>query len=89
MRWKPLAEQPIGWNPDLNVGVRLNIRPFVEAGILRKNPNIKWTKDRGKEPQRPKEEYPWFWNGGTFKGERVNDVHLTNQQKMDARRDRS
>jgi hypothetical protein len=89
VRWKPLAEQPIGWNPDLNDGVRLNIRPFVEAGILRKNPNIKWTKDRGKEPQRPKEEYPWFWNGGTFKGERVNDVHLTNQQKMDARRDRS
>jgi len=28
------------------------IRPFVEAGILRKNPNIKWTKDRGKEPER-------------------------------------
>jgi len=89
VRWKPLAEQPIGWNPDLNDGVRMNIRPFVEAGILRKNPNIKWTKDRGNEPHRPQEEYPWFWNGGTFKGERVNDVHLTNQQKMDARRDRS
>jgi predicted RNase H-like HicB family nuclease len=39
--------QPIGWNPDLNDGVRMNIRPFVQAGILRKNPNIKWTKDRG------------------------------------------
>ena len=49
-------------------------------------PNIKWTKDRGNEPQRPKEEYPWFWNGGTFKGDRVNDVHLTNQEKMDARK---
>ena len=24
-------------------------------------PNIKWTKDRGKEPERPKAEYPWFW----------------------------
>ena len=40
VRWKPLAEQPIGWNSDLNDGVRMNIRPFVEAGILRKNPNI-------------------------------------------------
>ena len=63
VRWKPLAEQPIGWDPDLNDGVRLNIRPFVEAGVLRKNPNIKWTKDRGKEPERHKDEYPWFWNG--------------------------
>jgi len=89
VRWKPLSEQAIGWNPDLNDGVRMNIRPFVEAGILRKNPNIKWTKDRGNEPQRPQEEYPWFWPGGTFKGDRVNDVHLTNQEKLDARRGRS
>ena len=89
VRWKPLAEQPIGWNPDLNDGVRLNIRPFMTAGILRKNPNIKWTKDRGNEPKRPKDQYPWFWDGDTFKGDRVNDVHLTNQEKMDARRDRS
>jgi hypothetical protein len=85
VRWKPLSQQPIGWNPDLNYGVRMNIRPFVEAGILRKNPNIKWTKDRGKEPKRPKNEYPWFWEGDTFKGDRVNNVHLTNQQKMNAR----
>ena len=51
VRWKPLDEQPIGWHPDLNDGVRLNIRPFMTAGVLRKNPNIKWTKDRGKEPR--------------------------------------
>ena len=25
VRWKPLHEQPMGWNPDLNDGVRLNI----------------------------------------------------------------
>jgi hypothetical protein len=83
--WKPLAEQPIGWNPDLNDGVRINIRPFVTAGVLRKNPNIKWTKDRGTEPQRPRDRFPWFWDGDTFKGERVNDVHLTNTQKQDSR----
>ena len=59
----------------------MNIRPFVQAGILRKNPNIKWTKDRGNEPERPKEEYPWFWKHGKFVGERVNYVHLTNQSK--------
>ena len=29
VRWKSLAEQPIGWQPDLDDGVRLNIRPFV------------------------------------------------------------
>ena len=69
VRWKPLKEQPIGWHPDLNDGVRLNIRPFMlakdvgkkGAGILRAKPNIKWDKDRGKEPHRDKADYPWFW----------------------------
>jgi hypothetical protein len=85
VRWKPLHEQPMGWNPDLNDGVRMNIRPFIEAGILRKNPNIKWTKDRGKEPQRDKADYPWFWSGKEFVGDRVNDIHLTNAEKQAAR----
>ena len=66
--------------------MRLNIRPFIEAGILRKNPNIKWTKDRGKEPERDKDEFPWFWNGDTFTGDRVNDIHLTNAEKQAARK---
>ncbi|QDV91805.1 N-6 DNA Methylase [Phycisphaerae bacterium RAS2] len=71
VRWKPLREQPIGWEPDINDGVRLNIRPFLMAkdvgrkgaGVLRCKPNIKWDKDRGKEPQslRPKADFPWFW----------------------------
>ncbi len=72
-RWKPLHEQPIGWDPDINDGVRLNARPFMNAklrtggkkgaGILRWKPNITWKKDRGKEPQglRPKSDFPWFW----------------------------
>ena len=85
-RWKPIHEQPIGWNPDLNDGVRMNIRPFVAAGVLRKNPNIKWTKDRGNEPQRDKAAFPWFWDGDRFTGARVNDVHLMNVQKQVARR---
>lgn len=85
VRWKPLHEQAIGWNPDLNDGVRMNIRPFMEAGVLRKNPNIKWTKDRGKEPQRDKADYPWFWSGKDFVGDRVNHIHLTNAEKQAAR----
>ena len=36
-------------------------------------------------PQRPKEEYPWFWDGDTFKGERGNDVHLPITQKQAAK----
>jgi hypothetical protein len=69
VRWKPIKKQASGWNPDLNDGVRLNIRPFLlakevgkkGAGILRSKPNIKWDKDRGTEPQRDKKGYPWFW----------------------------
>lgn len=78
VRWKPLEEQPIGWEPDLNDGVRLNIRPFVTAGVLRKDPKIKWGKDRGKDP----ESAPWY---AVFKGDRVNDHHLTLAEKRAAR----
>ena len=94
VRWKPLENQAIGWEPDINDGVRMNIRPFLAsdvpggkkgAGILRAKPNIKWEKDRGKEPQRPKADFPWFWKGGEFTGDRVNDVHLTNEVKRKAR----
>jgi len=87
VRWKPLHEQPIGWEPDINDGVRMNIRPFVVAGVLREKVNIKWKTDRGQEPEklRPKADFPWFWNGKEFKGDRVNDVHLTNEEKQKAR----
>ena len=85
LRWKPIEEQPIGWNPDLNDGVRLNIRPFMTAGVLRKNPNIKWTKDRGMEPERDAGWFPWFWKDGVFFGDRVNDAHLHNARKQAAR----
>ena len=88
VRWKPLQEQAIGWHPDLNDGVRMNIRPFIEADILRKKPNIKWTKDRGKEPQRDKADYPWFWDGNSFTGDRLNDIHLTIAEKHKARASR-
>lgn len=94
VRWKPLAEQAIAWNPDLNDGVRLNIRPFLaddipggkkRAGILRSKPNIHWRKDRGKEPLRDESDFPWFWANGRFTGERVNDRHYSNADKRAAR----
>ena len=78
VRWKPQAQQPTGWEPDLNDGVRLNIRPFVEAGVLRKDPNVNWKKDRDSDP----ESAPWF---AVFKGERINDHHLTVAEKRAAR----
>ena len=78
VRWKPLAEQPIGWEPDLNDGARLNIRPCITAGVLRKNPKLKWGKDRGKDP----ESAPWY---PVFKGDRINDYHLTLAEKRAAR----
>ncbi len=89
VRWKPLSEQAIGWNPDLNDGVRMNIRPFVVAGVLRKNPNIKWTKDRGREPHRDRAEYPWFWDGNNFIGDRLNDIHMTTAERQAARNRKS
>ena len=94
IRWKPIEEQPIGWGPEINDGVRLNIRPFMAedlpggkkgAGVLRAAPNIHWKKDRGKEPRRNKEQFPWFWNNGNFTGERVNNVHWTKAEKHAAR----
>ena len=33
VRWKSLAQQPFGWDPDLDDGVRQNIRPFILAGV--------------------------------------------------------
>ncbi|MGJ4734838.1 Eco57I restriction-modification methylase domain-containing protein [Leptospira levettii] len=80
VRWKSLGEQPFGWNPDLNDGVRLNIRPFVKAEILRvKSPKgIKWEKDRGKDV----ESAPWFKK---FGGERINDHHTSLEEKKKAR----
>jgi hypothetical protein len=72
IRWKALHQQPEGWDPDINDGVRLNIRPFMMAtlsrgkkgcGLFRAKPgsSVKWDKDRGNEPSRPEGDFPWFW----------------------------
>jgi hypothetical protein len=109
VRWKPLHRQPIGWEPDIDDGVRLNIRPFLIAKpknsgrkdgcILRVTPRVKKHAgaDRGAEPHREKEDFPWFWaddddvaavdfaGGPAFKGRRYNDFHYTRAFKQRAR----
>ena len=86
VRWKPLHEQPIGWDPDINDGVRVNIRPFMAARtlngrgatacILRTTPRIKWDKDRGKEPPRDKADFPWFWGWDEITSDFVGGAEL-------------
>lgn len=70
VRWKPLHEQPLGWDPDLNDGVRLNTRPFVQAGVLRRKFSVNWKKDRGRNPDG---------------SERFNDRHFSLAEKQAAR----
>jgi hypothetical protein len=74
VRWKPLSAQPIGWHPDLNDGVRLNIRPFVTAGVLRSKFSVNWNKDRGKDPDG---------------SDRLNDLHFALAEKQEAREARN
>jgi hypothetical protein len=93
VRWKPIEEQPIGWNPDLNDGVRLNIRPFLSvpdvakrgAGVLRDKPkSLHWEKDRGSDVP----SAPWYELGlqyGGKVGDRINDHHLSLADKLNAR----
>jgi len=92
VRWKPLDQQPIGWAPDLNDGVRLNIRPFLSvpdvskkaAGVLRDRPKVKWEKDRGSDVP----SAPWYDLGpkyGGKVGDRINDHHLNLAEKRAAR----
>lgn len=72
VRWKSMAEQAIGWAPDLDDGVRLNIRPFITTGVLRSKVNVHWKKDRGTNPDG---------------SERHNDLHPTLQERRAARRE--
>ena len=86
VRWKPLHQQPLGWEPDINDGVRMNIRPFVEAGVLRiprAKLGINWEADRGKDVA----SAPWYKLGPTYgepEGTRINDHHTTLAEKKAA-----
>jgi hypothetical protein len=65
-RWKSVEDQPAGWDPDINDGVRVNVRPFVEAAVLRSSFNVHWRKDRGTNPDG---------------SERLNDRHFTTAER--------
>lgn len=79
VRWKSLAHQPLGWDPDLDDGVRQNIRPFIMAGVLTHDlSKILKDKDRGKDVP----SAPWY---DVFNGERRNDHHTTLAEKRAAR----
>jgi hypothetical protein len=101
VRWKPIEDQPIGWNPDLNDGVRMNIRPFVlvddikvkDAGVLRdritsRDPKTKELKLWSKDRGSDIPSAPWYELGlqyGGKAGDRINDHHLTLAEKHAAR----
>jgi hypothetical protein len=78
VRWKALVQQPLGWDPDLDDGVRQNIRPFIKAGVLTHDlSKILKDKDRGNDVA----SAPWY---PVFKGERRNDHHTTLAEKRAA-----
>ncbi|MDR1036707.1 MAG: hypothetical protein LBT40_09080 [Deltaproteobacteria bacterium] len=94
VRWKSLKGQPKGYRPDLDDGVRLNIRPFMTgpdikikgAGILRARPHIDWRKDRGTDDTAPDvsktlKSKPWL---EIFKGQRINDYHIPFSDKRES-----
>ncbi|MGO8175831.1 hypothetical protein ACC764_35805 [Rhizobium ruizarguesonis] len=79
VRWKSPAQLPLGWTPDLDDGVRQNIRPFIMAGVLTHDlSNILKDKDRGTDVS----SAPWY---SAFKGERRNDHHTSVAEKRAAR----
>lgn len=81
VRWKPLAQQPLGWDPDPDDGVRQNIRPFVLAGVLSHDlSKILTHKDGGKDVV----SAPWY---GVFNGDRRNNHHTSLAEKLAARKD--
>jgi len=59
---------------------------YVPVGIY-----VDLSKAQGnkKEPLRPKEQYPWFWQDGEFTGDRVNDIDLSINDKQKARKDKN
>lgn len=70
VRWKAVSDLPVGWDPDLDDGVRMNIRPFVRAGVLRAKVAIHWRPDGKKQDDGSK---------------RSNDLSVSLAEKIAAR----
>jgi hypothetical protein len=87
VRWKPLNQQPIGWEPDLNDGVRMNIRPFVEAGCSA-HPQLSLGHQVGEQTGQRRSQCTLVQAGPAYgepEGTRINDHHLSLAQKQAAR----
>jgi hypothetical protein len=70
----------MGWEPDLDDGVRQNIRPFIMAEVLAHDlSKILKDKDRGNDVT----SAPWY---SVFNGERRNDHHTSLAEKRAARK---
>ena len=94
VRWKPLHRQPIGWEPDIDDGVRLNIRPFLtakprnpgrkDACILRVTPRVKKHAgaDRGAEPLSGARGFPLVLGRGRRRGD--GELRRRRRTSMDA-----
>ena len=70
VRWKPLSKQAIGWHPDINDGVRMNIRPFLaqDCPVARKapasyapSPTSSGRRIAARNPCGTRRDFPWFW----------------------------
>jgi hypothetical protein len=87
VRWKPISQLPLDWGPDTNDGIRMNIRPFVQAEGLRiPRPNLGIIReaDRGKDVASTR----WYKLGPTCgepEGLRINDHHTTIAEQKAAR----
>jgi hypothetical protein len=82
VRWKPLEQQPIGWAPDLDDGVRLNIRPFLPVpDVGRKGTGccVVAPRSNGTRTAARMSSAPWYHLGpqyGGKEGDCINDHHL-------------
>jgi hypothetical protein len=69
VRWKGLAAQPLGWNPDPDDGVRQNIRPFIMAGVLTLDlSKLLKATDRGANGQRRNDRHTTLAEKGKARG---------------------
>jgi hypothetical protein len=62
-------------NPTTLLGVRLNIRPWMMAGVLRARFTVNWNQDRGTDPK----------PNASGTTERLNERHFTLEEKRRAR----
>jgi len=71
------------WKYPGDDGQPLGYRTLPSLNIACTGQSVVGTK---KEPERDNNDYPWFWSGNEFIGDRVDDVHLTCGEKLAARK---